>query len=132
MAGYISPAWKDWLQEYRVELNAMSTPQFIAWLEEKIRSYDQGKVIPPEKVMTEYLDGKLQSELKERIADRILLENNHEAQAAAAFREVKQSFSDRQIRLTEIVPAELARQPVQLWREVIAEVGDEVLRNCPF
>jgi len=132
VAGYISPVWKDWLQEYRVELNAMSTPQFIAWLEGKIRSYDQGKVIPPEKVMTEYLDGKLLAELKERIADRILLENNHEAQAAAAFREVKQSFSDRQICLTEIVPAELARQPVLLWREVVAEVGDGVLRNCPF
>ncbi|WP_042333482.1 hypothetical protein [Desulfosporosinus meridiei] len=57
---------------------------------------------------------------------------NHEAQAAAVFREVNQSLSDRQIRLTEIVPAELARQPVQLWREVVAEVGGEVLRNCPF
>ena len=132
VAGYIAPTWANWLQKYRVELNAMSTPQFIAWLEGKIKAYDQGKVIPPEGMMTEYLDAKLQADLDRRIGERILRENNHGAQVEAAFREVKQSFSDRQIRLTEIVPAELARRPAPLWKEVVEGVGGEVLRKYPF
>ncbi len=33
--------WVSWLQENRVELNAMSTPQFLAWLEGKIQLYDK-------------------------------------------------------------------------------------------
>jgi len=39
VASYVDPVWEGWLQQYRVELNAMSTPQFIAWLEGKIQLY---------------------------------------------------------------------------------------------
>ena len=43
VASYVDPVWEKWLQECRVELNAMSTPQFLAWLEGKIQLYDKGK-----------------------------------------------------------------------------------------
>jgi hypothetical protein len=38
--------WEEWLQTHRVELNAMTTPQFIAWLDSKMAQYE-GKLIPP-------------------------------------------------------------------------------------
>jgi hypothetical protein len=41
--------WAEWLQTKRVELNAMSTPEFIAWLDGKMAGYD--KLIPPEEVL---------------------------------------------------------------------------------
>ncbi len=28
--------WAEWLQTHRVELNAMTTPQLIAWLDQKM------------------------------------------------------------------------------------------------
>lgn len=37
--------WDEWLQAHRVELNAMTTPQFIEWLDGKMADYD--KLIPP-------------------------------------------------------------------------------------
>src|SRR5260370_31962040 len=37
--------WAEWLQTHRVELNAMTTPEFIRWLDGKMAGYD--KVIPP-------------------------------------------------------------------------------------
>ena len=31
--------WMEWLQAHRVELNAMTTPQLIEWLDEKIERF---------------------------------------------------------------------------------------------
>src|SRR4051812_20658451 len=56
VAGY-AREWKQWLQTNRVELNAMTTPQLIQWLNGKMADYD--KLIPPAEV--------LEKELAERI-----------------------------------------------------------------
>jgi hypothetical protein len=36
MASYVPAEWESWLHHHRVELNAMTTPQFIAWLDAKM------------------------------------------------------------------------------------------------
>ena len=40
-------SWADWLQRYRIELNAMPPAKRIAWLTEKIERYPPRKVVPP-------------------------------------------------------------------------------------
>ena len=47
--------WDEWLQTHRVELNAMTTPQLIEWLDEKMETYGDGKLIPPPTVLEEDL-----------------------------------------------------------------------------
>jgi hypothetical protein len=42
--------WEEWLQSHRVELNAMTTPEFIEWLDRKLAGHD-GKLIPPDDVL---------------------------------------------------------------------------------
>jgi hypothetical protein len=32
--------WEEWLQTHRIELNAMTTPQLIEWLDEKLAPYE--------------------------------------------------------------------------------------------
>ncbi len=49
--------WEAWLQKYRVELNAMTMPQFMRWFEAKrVAAIEQAdipqKVIPPQAVIT--------------------------------------------------------------------------------
>lgn len=39
--------WDEWLQTHRVELNAMTTPEFIEWLDAKMVKHGDGKLIPP-------------------------------------------------------------------------------------
>jgi hypothetical protein len=46
--------WAEWLQTHRVELNAMTTPEFIEWLDGKMAGYS--KLVPPEEVLGEELD----------------------------------------------------------------------------
>ena len=44
-------SWADWLQRYRIELNAMPPAQRIAWLTEKVERYPPRKVVPPPMVL---------------------------------------------------------------------------------
>ena len=47
IASYVPADWQDWLRYHRVELNAMTTPQFIAWLDDKMAAFGNGKLVPP-------------------------------------------------------------------------------------
>ncbi|MDJ0304511.1 hypothetical protein [Dehalobacter sp.] len=132
VASYIDPEWESWLQDYRVELNAMSTPQFLAWLEGKIRLYDKGKVIPPESTMLESLDHSLQDKLGQKLAAEILEQNHYADQVTQAVRQVKERCGDSQTRLAETVQAELKKEPVNLWKDVIKAVSEDMIKNCRF
>ena len=56
--------WDQWLQTHRVELNAMTTPQLIEWLDEKMETYGDGKLIPPQDVLVNEL--KAETEIGSR------------------------------------------------------------------
>ena len=55
--------WLHWLQAHRVELNAMTTPEFIAWLDGKMAEHGIGKLVPPESVITAELERRLKSKI---------------------------------------------------------------------
>ena len=73
VAKYIDGYWADWLQTHRVELNAMSSPAFIKWLDAKMAPYVD-KVIPPKKVMWNALDDSVEAVVRETLTARILRE----------------------------------------------------------
>lgn len=61
--------WSRWLQSNRIELNAMSSPQFLKWLNEKMETYDSlGKVVPP----VEVLSDKFQEGVRKGVRDRLI------------------------------------------------------------
>ena len=43
--------WERWLQHSRVELNAFTSAELIAWLDGKMAEHGAGKVIPPDDVL---------------------------------------------------------------------------------
>ena len=73
VADYIEPQWRQWLQSNRVELNAMSTPLFLEWLENKICQYDKGKILPPSSVIEERLDISIKTKLGRIVSNEILM-----------------------------------------------------------
>jgi hypothetical protein len=48
---------------HRVELNAMTTPQFIAWLDRKMAEHHTSKLIPPDDVVATELETVLKNEV---------------------------------------------------------------------
>ena len=53
--------WEKWLQTHRVELNAMTTPQFITWLDRKMAEHGDGKLVPPSDVVVHELEERTRS-----------------------------------------------------------------------
>src|SRR5262249_28975655 len=77
--------WEHWLQSHRIELNAMTTPQFIAWLDRKMAKHGAGKLIPPPEVVAVELEQLLKKRLRELITERILREAGLDRQVEEAF-----------------------------------------------
>jgi hypothetical protein len=75
-------SWEQWLQANRIELNAMTTPQFIEWLDGKMEGYS--KLIPPEEVVAAELEERLAAKVREQVIERILREAGVDAQVADA------------------------------------------------
>jgi hypothetical protein len=76
--------WEEWLQTHRVELNAMTTPEFIEWLDDKMTEHGVGKLIPPDEVIAEELEQQLEAKVRAHEMERILREAGYEDQVAAA------------------------------------------------
>lgn len=69
VADYLEPEWREWLQTNRIELNAMTSPQFIEWLDSKLAEHDAGKVIPPVEVLASALREEVASIVQDRAVD---------------------------------------------------------------
>jgi hypothetical protein len=89
--------WEEWLQHSRVELNAFSSAELIAWLDRKMSEHDAGKLIPPDDVLK---DG-----FGERVRER-------------AERAVKTAISSRLHNLTAAIEAEQAKATAPIEVEI--------------
>jgi hypothetical protein len=113
--------WDDWLQTHRVELNAMTTPQLIEWLDEKMETYGDGKLIPPQDVLVDELMAETKNRLTRQITASILEEAGLEVQVAAAMAALSPPNGDD---LTRGVAEMFKDQPEADWRAHIGTVAD--------
>ena len=111
--------WKQWLQTHRVELNAMTTPAFIAWLDRKMAEHGDGKLIPPPEVLEVELESELEDQVRKNITERILREADFEARVASAMEAIERPSS---LELTNGIRELFEREPDQEWRAYIDAV----------
>lgn len=117
----IARSWSEWLQTRRVELNAMSTPQFIQWLDIKMAGYD--KLIPPGDVIDAELDERITTKVRAAITERILREAGLEAQVANAIAVIQKPDPI----VLEIGIRDLfRREPDREWRDHVEAVAAEL------
>jgi hypothetical protein len=117
-------SWSEWLQTHRVELNAMSTPQFIQWLDAKMAGYD--KLIPPGEAIESELDKAIEAKVRAAITARILREAGFEAQVASAVAAIRKPD---QIVLEIGIHDLFRREPDREWRDHIEAVAAELTVN---
>ena len=111
--------WEEWLQTHRVELNVMTTPQFIAWLDRKMAEHSDGKLVPPADVLEHELEERLEGNLRDAITERILEEADLEGQIAKALSKIKRpSGSELAVGIRRL----FARSPEKEWRAYIDTV----------
>jgi Topoisomerase 6 subunit A/Spo11, Toprim domain len=108
--------WEDWLQTHRVELNAMTTPEFIAWLDLKMAEHGDGKLVPPAEVLTAELDKRIEDKVRADIRERILREARFEDQVAKAVAAIKTPSGAV---LAKGVRRLFKQEPEREWRDAI-------------
>jgi hypothetical protein len=113
--------WEEWLQTHRVELNAMTTPQFIEWLDRKLADYD--KLIPPADVLKAELSARVKDKIREAIVARVLREADVDGQVAAAIAKIESPDSAV---LTAGVKDLFKATPDAEWRDHIESVATEL------
>jgi hypothetical protein len=114
--------WQEWLQTHRIELNAMTTPQFIEWLDQKMGTT---KLIPPLDVIEAELDSKLEQKIRDAIVERVLREANVEVQVADVLADIEKPQAAA---LTDGVRQLFDQQPDAQWRDHIEAVATECAR----
>jgi hypothetical protein len=112
--------WEEWLQTHRIELNAMTTPQFIAWLDGKLAPYE-GKLIPPDEVLLADFDAKVESTIRDQVMERILREAQFEEQVADALAAIDRPTADI---LAQAIRQGFERDPDSHWRNHIVAVNE--------
>jgi hypothetical protein len=127
VADYVSPETAEWLQTHRIELNAMTTPQFIQWLDDKMATFGQGKLIPPVEVLAGELRDKVREKLEQVIKDRILKEQDAEGQIKQAFEKLQPVIDDKAKELPKDVADDLANDPVQSWRDPVSKTAETIV-----
>jgi hypothetical protein len=122
--------WASWLQEHRVELNAMSTPGFLSWLDAKMAEHGIGKVIPPEPVLLARSLEHGEKVIRTELTQRILEEADFETQVENAMVELSKLAEGDAPRLPKGVRGYFVKHQAARWialvdahaRELAAQV----------
>jgi hypothetical protein len=101
----------DFLQTHRVELNAMTAPQFVSFLESKLEEHGVEKLIPDEATIEKHARRIVEQIGTEKALKEILVEIQEEAQTVPLPEN-----------LTERIKEMLKDSPEMSWDTAVAEV----------
>lgn len=111
--------WAEWLQTKRVELNAMSSPQFISWLDAKMLEHKGEKVIPPGEFIRTALQDRLEQTIRDELTVRILRDARIDEQVAQELESLNLlSAHDLQAQIASALSA----TPHIQWRDHLDEI----------
>lgn len=116
---YDGDDWEEWLQTHRVELNAMTTPQLIEWLDEKMAEHGSGKLIPPPDVLEAELAECFEAKVRAALTAEILLEAGFERRVADAVAGTK---TPKAATLKKDIRQLFEDEPESEWRDHIKAV----------
>ncbi|MHC5537090.1 hypothetical protein ACYOEI_02500 [Singulisphaera rosea] len=114
VADYVDVDGKEWLQSKRVELNAMTTPQFLSWLDAKFAG-EAGKVVPPTEVLLGQLRGEVEAGLRRRLTTKILKRGRLEERMSEALDRLEDAIEGEAEGLRGIVDQQLRATPEHAW-----------------
>jgi hypothetical protein len=118
-------SWAEWLQNLRIELNAMQPAQRITWLTEKIQAHPPRKVIPPPTIMHSERVSAARAALIDEQTERARIEER----ADEILAEIE--WPNRE-RLPKVVTRFLdrKRQRKKSWRQPMAFAGEKLARRA--
>jgi hypothetical protein len=117
--------WERWLQGSRIELNAMTSPQLLEWLDSVMAPHSTGKVIPPSETLQSTWDDALREAVARQVREQVLREAGFDAMVNRRVSEVQRA--NNWVDLPDTVTRALQASPEQLWRSAVVEVAKGVV-----
>jgi hypothetical protein len=111
--------WEEWLQTQRIELNAMTTPQLLEWLDCSMKKHGNGKILPPDEVLSAHLAKTVHQRVREAERERILHEAGFEAVAEQAFQDKEAQIRELSAGLRRVVRRALTVNSNACWRNSV-------------
>ncbi|TAF67739.1 MAG: hypothetical protein EAZ55_01595 [Cytophagales bacterium] len=128
---YTQPNWEEWLQHYRIELNAMDTPTFLNWLEQKIQPYHTQKVIPDtqylQTIATQTAENTLKNQIRTMILQKLNIENQIEQELHQHLPELIAKI--QQQNLQDAIAQALSENPTHNWLHSLQEILEKISQN---
>jgi hypothetical protein len=123
--------WTEWLRNFRIELNAMDTPTFIKWLDQKISQYDNGKVVPNPTYLRQEAESVIEVNLKQQIKEELLKQMRIEDQVLQRFKNLYPQLVNQvdAAEIEKLVRADLGQNPQQSWAKPFQQILADLLRN---
>ena len=116
--------WSEWLQKHRVELNAMTVPEFLDWISSKFE--DMNKLVPPSAVMAETLRESIRVNIVKKETARILKEAKLDQQIEDKLKALQPEIDNAISTLPNDVVDGLSDDPIQSWRNIVDSIGEDI------
>jgi hypothetical protein len=132
VASYVPHRWDEWLQSNRIELNAMSTRQFVVWLDRKIATLAPAKcrkVVPPVAHLEESLKSAVRGSVLTNLQRRAILEAGCAERAEKAVESLAPTFATLAPTLPARIAADLEGDPSRLWTEPVKTLAADLART---
>jgi len=123
------PEWVDWYQSKRIELNAMTSPQFLEWHDRKFAAYS-GKVIPPADVVADRLEREGRERIVSEITEQVLREARVNEQAAAAWAALDNDYRTRLDGIRDEIWRSLQDNPAEPWTVPVGRIAAEIVEGA--
>lgn len=125
VAPYLADEWRTWLQTQRVELNAMTTPQFLEWLDAQMAPYDS-KVVPPQDVMRAAVEYTARNALRETMQSAVLDAAGFEGMVDQANELLEAHVKSKCELIASTVARHLAHSPPDPWRRPASSIAESM------
>jgi hypothetical protein len=130
VASYIPDSDKIWLQSNRIELNAMTTPQFLEWLDRVFEPH-RGKVVPPADVLDAHLKAAVRNGLSQAITRSILRRAGIDARVDRTLDRRSEAIRAASEVLPQTIGDSFARDTSQPWVTPVDRVARKIIGSRP-
>ena len=135
------PNWEEWLQNWRVELNAITPPEFVRWINAQFEKHGASKVVPSEEMVfgqvREIIKGRLSSATgndvrAERLPELTELYKEIEKVKEPFLKEIEKATEplQRQVcKIQEEIDLEIEKRTAEVLEKAAFPTGSDVVRK---
>lgn len=121
--------WVKWLQTRRAELNAMDSPTFLRWLDQKMEEHASEKIVPPQEVLHHTFESSTRDQVKKLITEELLRAGNLDGRIVQRMNELAPEIQNQLLNLPQLVEEELATSDADLWKSPVERAAEILART---